>query len=61
MQVHYTRSRTDVGSVLKTMDRWILIAAVFFFTSEVFSFVALGSPNWITSYDGSGMCMKYMY
>ena len=60
MHVHYTRSRTDVGTVLKTMDRWILIAAVFFFTSEVFSFIALGSPNWITSNDGSGECREHM-
>ena len=54
MHVHYARNRTDVSSTLKTMDRWILIAAVFFFTTEVFSVVALGSPNWITSYDGGG-------
>ena len=56
MHIHYTRNRTVVGSVLKAMDRWIVIAAVFFFTTEVFSLVALGSPNWITSYDGNGRC-----
>lgn len=54
MHIHYARNRTDVSSTLKTMDRWILIGAVFFFITEVFSLVALASPNWITSYDGSG-------
>ena len=56
MHIHYARNRTDVSSALKAMDRWIIIAAVFFFITEVFALVALWSPNWITSSDGRGEC-----
>ena len=56
MHVHYARNRIDITSVLKAMDRWILIAAVIFLITEVFALVALWSPNWITSYDGRGEC-----
>lgn len=52
--MYSVRIRPDVGSLVKTMDRWLLIAAGFFMTTEVFTVVALVSPNWITSSDDSG-------
>ncbi|XP_065898417.1 uncharacterized protein C16orf52 homolog A-like [Dysidea avara] len=57
MQMYSVRIRPDVGSLVKAMDRWLLIAASFFITAEVFTVVALVSPNWITSSDDSGSCM----
>lgn len=53
MEMYSVRVRPDVGSLVKTMDRWLLIAACFFMTTEVFTLVALVSPNWITSSDDS--------
>ena len=52
--MYSVRIRPDVGSLVKAMDRWLLIAASFFITAEVFTVVALVSPNWITSSDDSG-------